>query len=249
VSHLEDAAQILRESQRLVVFTGAGMSQESGIPTFRDALTGLWARYDPTKLATPDAFEADPGLVYRFYEHRRSMLADSRPNAAHVALAHYQNARDGVTIVTQNVDGLHQVAGSHPVICLHGDVRFDRCYAGCPGLISPPPLEQNRPLPPVCPACQKAYLRPAVVWFGELLDPVVWDGAEEAIQGTSALLMIGTSAVVHPAAALPELVLAQGKPLIEVNPAPTPYSRRATIYFPSTAANVIPQLVSLALIS
>jgi NAD-dependent deacetylase len=248
-SDLQQAAQILRESQHLAVFTGAGMSQESGVPTFRDTLTGLWARYDPTKLATPGAFEADPGLVYRFYEHRRAKLADSQPNAAHVALARYQNARGGVTIVTQNVDGLHQLAGSHPVICLHGDVRFDRCYAGCTGLVSPPPYEENRPLLPVCPVCRQAYLRPAVVWFGEILDPVEWDAAEDTVQTASALLMIGTSAVVHPAAALPELVLEQGKPLIDVNPAPTPYSRRATIYFPSTAGNIIPQLVSLALTS
>ena len=246
---LQDAAQILRQSQRLVVFTGAGMSQESGIPTFRDTLTGLWARYDPTRLATPDAFEADPGLVYRFYEQRRANLADSQPNAAHIALAQYQAARDGVTIVTQNVDGLHQLAGSHSVICLHGDVRFDRCYAGCTGLVSPPPFEPNRALPPLCPVCQKAYLRPAVVWFGEMLDPLEWAAAEDAVTTASAVLMIGTSALVHPAAALPELILEQGKPLIEVNPASTPYSRRATIYFPSTAGNTIPQLVSLALAS
>lgn len=219
---LEQAVQLVRAAQRLVIFTGAGVSAESGVPTFRDALTGLWARYDPQELATPQAFQRNPALVWDWYEYRRGLVRAARPNPAHVAIARLQNARPQVTLITQNVDDLHEQAGSQAVIRLHGSIARTRCFYDCQGhptLIAPDVLASLPPAsPPACPHCGR-WLRPDVVWFGEALPARALEAAFDAAQRCDALLAVGTSGLVEPAASLPHVARRAGAFIVEVNPA------------------------------
>lgn len=206
----------------VVVLTGAGVSAESGVPTFRDAQTGLWARYDPRDLATPDAFDRDPQLVWRWYAWRRELVARAQPNPAHVALAALESEVRGFTLITQNVDGLHRRAGSRNLLELHGNIGRSKCSVE--GVVVQGHDEDVEL--PRCPVCG-AFLRPDVVWFGEMLDAWTLAEAERLARECDVLVSIGTSAEVYPAAALPQSAKQAGALVIEINPVETPVSAYA----------------------
>lgn len=229
----------LRGTRRVAVLTGAGVSAESGVPTFRDAQTGLWARYSPEELATPAAFARNPKLVWEWYAWRRQLVAQAEPNAAHLALAALEQRFEQLTLVTQNVDGLHQRAGSSGVIELHGNISRIRCSNGC-GVIGAFPAEES---PPGCPHCGH-HLRPDVVWFGELLPHEALERATRAASECDVFLSVGTSALVYPAAQLPLSALHAGAAVVEINPDETPLSRRASYVLQGTAGQVLPALVA-----
>ncbi len=202
----------------LVVLTGAGVSAESGVPTFRGA-GGLWRRYRAQDLATPAAFQRDPRLVWEFYAWRREVVAGCRPNAAHRLLAEMERALGDLTLITQNVDGLHQEAGSRKVLELHGSLWRLRCTR-CPHRWE----DRQVPLPELPPRCSRcgALARPDVVWFGEPLDPEVVEEAIAACQRARTMLVIGTSAQVSPAADLPLIAAGRGARVVEINLEDTP---------------------------
>lgn len=212
----------------IVVLSGAGMSAESGIPTFRDALTGLWARFDAERLATPEAFAADPALVWGWYRWRAAAVLRTKPNAGHAGLARLEGLGHAVTVVTQNVDDLHERAGSSRVLHLHGSLFASRC-GRCGAAPAAEPMRNDveaiaadgaREDPPVCGQCG-GRLRPGVVWFGEGLPEAPWREARAAMGSCGLVVVIGTSALVHPAAGLPLAALEAGIPVLEINPAAT----------------------------
>ncbi|MDB5323511.1 MAG: hypothetical protein JWN40_5142 [Phycisphaerales bacterium] len=235
------ARDILAAARRLVVFTGAGVSADSGVPTFRGASAdALWGKYDPYQLASPQGFAADPKLVYDWYNWRRSQLAAIHPNPAHNAIATLQ-AR-GAAVITQNVDGLHErVAppGCMTILRLHGKIAADRCsvceYAEQIDLHNLPAL---RP----CPRCGE-YLRPAVVWFGESLDPAVWRAAETACKNADAMLVVGTSGEVYPAAGLVRLAARNRAKIILINLEASPFDDLVDVALNRRAADIMPQLI------
>ena len=222
----------------MVVLTGSGISAESGVPTFREAQTGLWERFDPQQLATPEAFGREPGLVWDWYAWRRELVARAAPNPGHLALAEMQDLGPNLTLVTQNVDGLHQRAGSLDVIELHGNILRTRCSAEGIEVDAREASES----PPLCPSCG-APLRPDVVWFGEMLPPGALDAASEAARGAGIFLSVGTSSLVYPAAALPYEALEGGALLVEVNPEETPLTPHADYVLRGSAGDVLPRLV------
>jgi len=240
-NELDRARDLIADATAVAVLTGAGISAESGIPTFRDALTGLWENYRPEELATPEAFAANPRLVWDWYAWRRAKVAEARPNPGHGALVAIESAcaRRGVdfTLITQNVDGLHHAAGSRRVVELHGNIRRVKC------------LDRDHPVAawpegegvPACPRCG-SLLRPDVVWFGESLPPEALAAAFAAARTCDVFLCVGTSTVVEPAATLPFIALESGARVIEVNPQPTPLSARASISLRGSAAEILPQL-------
>ncbi|MBD8269307.1 MULTISPECIES: SIR2 family NAD-dependent protein deacylase [Pseudomonas] len=214
--------QQLRMAQHVVVFTGAGASAESGIPTFRDALTGLWERFDAAQLATSEAFRADPALCWGWYEWRRQKVVQAQPNGAHVAIAELASYVPKLTVVTQNVDNLHERAGSQDVIHLHGSLHSPRCI-DC-GLAYTRPLPSDdlpdggiRIEPPRCSSC-RGYVRPGVVWFGEMLPEHAWSASLAAAGECDVFLSIGTSGIVYPAAELPLRALGHGAAVVHINP-------------------------------
>jgi NAD-dependent deacetylase len=237
---LERAAKALRGAERLCVLTGAGVSAESGVNTFRGA-GGLWEGHRVEDVATPEAFRRDPELVWKFYNARRAGLRAVRPNAGHDALValerRFTPAR--FTLVTQNVDGLHRAAGSETVLEIHGNIRRVRC-TGC-RRIKDRGLESLAELP-TCADCG-ALLRPDVVWFHEMLPEAIWRAAAAALGACGCLLVVGTSAVVYPAAGLIDSALQLGKPVIEVNPEPAASGDVIRLSGPS--GQVLPQLVRL----
>ena len=227
----------LAQARRVAVLTGAGISAESGIPTFRDALTGLWANYDPQTLATPEGFARDPRLVWEWYAARRARIADVRPNPGHAALAALERRFEQFTLVTQNIDSLHQRAGSHEVVELHGNITRVRCSRE-EILVSQFAQDES---PPRCPC--GAYLRPDVVWFGEMLPADALARAEEAAEHCEIFLSIGTSAQVYPAAELPLRALSAGATVIEINPERTSLTRHAHFSLRGASGLVLPQLL------
>jgi NAD-dependent deacetylase len=237
---LDKARVLLTQARRVAVLTGAGISAESGIPTFRDAMTGLWSRFRPEDLATPEAFAANPKVVWEWYAARRERVAQSAPNAGHAALVELERRAPRFALVTQNVDGLHARAGSRNVIELHGNIMEDRCFAEGRTLA---PGDQLPGTPPRCAQCG-APVRPGVVWFGEALPPKALEEAFAEARGCDAFLSIGTSTVVEPAASLPFVALEAGATVIEVNPARTPLSAHATIVLSGAAGEVLPRLVA-----
>jgi NAD-dependent deacetylase len=239
---LEAARALLAGVRRLAVLTGAGMSAESGVPTFRDAQTGLWSRFDPMQLASPEGFRADPPLVWRWYAWRRGLVAGARPNAGHLALAQAADRFESLRIVTQNVDGLHQRAGSGEVIEIHGNILRSRCLDEC-GVRYERPQDLPAGEPPRCPGCG-SWLRPDVVWFGEMLDPALLGAAEEAVAGADALLVVGTSGLVYPAAGLPLRARRAGARVIVVNPQPTEIDPVADVVVSGAAGVVLPALLA-----
>jgi NAD-dependent deacetylase len=237
-----EAARVLNGATRIAALTGAGISAESGVPTFRDAQTGLWANFRPEDLATPEAFAANPQRVWEWYAWRRQQLESVAPNAGHLALAELQRRRPRFTLITQNVDGLHSQAGSEGVLELHGNIRRSKCFAEHTVVDTWPESEE---VPPRCPACG-AWLRPDVVWFGEMLPSAIYAAALAATQGCEVFLSVGTSTVVEPAASLPFLALERGAVVIEINPQPTPLSTSASLVLRGPAAKVLPELVRAA---
>jgi NAD-dependent deacetylase len=221
----------------MTVLTGAGISAESGIPTFRDSQTGLWARYDPHELATPDAFQATPQLVIDWYRWRRSLIRESKPNAGHHALATLENKVEDFTLITQNVDGLHKAAGSKRIIELHGNINRMRCAKE--GVL----LEEwpDEPLPH-CPTCGE-LLRPDVVWFGESLSTSALQAAVDATTHCDVFISVGTSGMVEPAASLPYEALRAGATVVEINPNPTPLTVYIPHYFAAPAGQALTELV------
>lgn len=205
----------------VAVLTGAGISAESGVPTFR-GVGGLWRNFRAEDLATPEAFRRDPGLVWEWYNWRRSLIGGCQPNAAHRTLVDMESRLEEFTLITQNVDGLHGLAGSRNMVELHGNIWRLRCTAGCraPWEDRAVPLAE---MPPHCPSCG-ALARPDVVWFGEPLPGDALDRAFGAVRRCQVMLVIGTSALVHPAASLPLMALQRGAHVIEINPQPTPLS-------------------------
>jgi len=238
---IQRALELLDHATAVAVLTGAGISAESGIPTFRDALAGLWARFRPEELATPEAFEANPKLVWDWYAWRREAVAKALPNAGHRALvAIERQCRDhqvDFTLVTQNVDGLHGAAGSLRVVELHGNIRRVRCFDHGHAVERWEVGEQV----PTCPQCG-SLLRPDVVWFGEALPSGALAAAFAAARTCDLFLCVGTSTVVEPAASLPFLALQSGARVIELNPVPTPLTPHATVSLRGTAAQILPAL-------
>ena len=219
------------------MLTGAGVSAESGVPTFREAQTGLWEQYDPLQLATPEAFARDPELVWRWYRWRRDLVASAEPNAGHRALAELQSLVPRLTLVTQNVDGMHQRAGSADVIEFHGNLFSDRCSAE--GRIVQATADEPVPL---CPECG-SYLRPGVVWFGEAIPEDALHASFAAAADCCVFLSVGTSALVYPAAGLADVAREAGAFTIEVNPSPTGQSESYSASLRGNAGKVLPQLV------
>ena len=236
---IERAAAHLRRARHVCVLTGAGISAESGIPTFRDAQEGLWAQYSPLDLATPEGFERDPELVWRWYEWRREMIRAARPNPGHIALAQLANRVPRLTLVTQNVDGLHQRAGSPHVLEYHGNILRDRCTVE--QVVAERSEDSRASALPRCAACG-ALLRPDVVWFGEMIPRGALVEADEAAADCDAFLSVGTSSLVYPAAGLAEVAMRRGVPVIEVNPNPTDLSSRAEVVLAGPAGHVLPAL-------
>jgi NAD-dependent deacetylase len=229
----------LRAAQRVTALTGAGISAESGVPTFRDAQTGLWARYRPEELATPEAFRRNPGLVWDWYIWRRERVAQAHPNPGHRALAEMESRVPQFTLVTQNVDGLHRRAGSQNVIELHGNITRTKCFRE--GVVVEAWADTGE-VPPRCPRCG-GLLRPDVVWFGEALPTDALRAAIEASRSCEVFFSIGTSSVVEPAASLPYEALRYDATVVEVNPDETPLTPRATFVLRGPAGVVLPGLV------
>ncbi len=231
---------ILRSAESVTVLTGAGISAESGIPTFREAQTGLWSRYDPAELATPEAFRRQPRLVWEWYAWRRQLCAEKRPNAAHFALARLERHVSRYVLITQNVDGLHQQAGSQAPIELHGALRRYKCFDHHHPVTDWPDSSE---LPPRCPRCG-SLVRPDVVWFGEALPPASFAAAVAAAERCRVFLSVGTSGLVYPAAGLPQLAHAAGAVVVEVNPDQTPLTPLADFVLVGPAGDVLPGLVA-----
>ena len=241
-------AATLRGARRVVVFTGAGMSAESGVPTFRDDLTGLWSRFDAERLATPEAFHADPDLVWGWYEWRRARVRRAEPNPGHLATAEIETLVPGSVVITQNVDDLHERAGSRAPIHLHGSLFAPRCIGEGAHPADVPdtdPGDGGRIPPPRCTHCG-ALVRPGVVWFGEQLPVAALNAAVEAASSCDVLLTVGTSGVVYPAAEIPRIAMLSGAMVIQVNPEPTPLDRVCAVNLRGTAAQVLPALVASA---
>ena len=216
----------LVSSQGVLVLTGAGMSAESGIPTFRDAQTGYWAKFRPEELATPGAFRDNPGRVWRWYEERRAKVRAAEPHAGHHALVRLAAVLPSLTVVTQNVDGLHQLAGSKGVIELHGNITRSKCSVSHRP-ISREWLKGADGEPPPSPYVKGGLARPDVVWFGETLPQEAIDAGMRAAAGCDFCFSVGTTSLVHPAAGLPMLAVENGAALVEINPQETPLSRYA----------------------
>jgi NAD-dependent deacetylase len=229
----------LRAARRIVVLTGAGVSAESGVPTFREAQTGLWARYRPEDLATPDAFLRNPKLVWDWCAWRKKLVMEVQPNPGHYSLVEIENHVTAFTLVTQNVDGLHQRAGSRNVLELHGNILRTKCFDE--GTLVEG-IDESGTTPPRCPRCG-GLLRPDVVWFGELLPSDALHQAMQAAQTCDTFFSVGTSALVQPAAALPWLALAHGAVVVEVNPQVTPLTDQATYALRGPSGEVFPELV------
>ena len=245
----DDVVAAVRGARRVLVLTGAGMSAESGVPTFRDAQTGLWEAFDPSQLATPEAWADDPPFVWAWYAWRIRLVRNVQPNAGHRALTDLAAHRD-VTIVTQNVDDLHERAGSPVAAHLHGSLLDLRCAdCGMPSDCEPelPDEPVERVDPATCAACG-GDVRPGVVWFGELLPEEAvrtTEAAIEALEPGDVCLVVGTSGIVFPAAGYPAMALAQGATVIEVNPVDTDVSDMCHHTVRGTAAQVLPELVAL----
>lgn len=253
-----EAKEKLEAAERLVVLTGAGMSAESGVPTFRDVYTGLWARFDPQQLATEEAFRARPDLVWTWYMWRAQLIRNVEPNAGHVAIGAAQKARGADTdqsqwlyVATQNVDDLHERAGTQVGAHLHGELvgfRCIDCAASAQIEIPAEPIQvegdDSASLLPTqhCQHCS-GLIRPGVVWFGEALPEQAFATTVERVQQADAILVVGSSGLVQPAASLPLLGLDTGAVVVEVNPAATELSRVADHHLAATAAVALPRLL------
>jgi NAD-dependent deacetylase len=240
---LARARSLLAAARRVAVLTGAGISAESGIPTFRDAKTGLWAKFDPMQLASEEGFRADPPLVWRWYAWRRELVSKAQPNAGHLALARVGQRFGAFDLITQNVDGLHARAGSTALIELHGNIMRTVCLERC-GFVEEDSARLPAGEPPRCPRCGH-WLRPGVVWFGEMLDPTDLDASERATAACDLMLVVGTSGLVYPAAGLPAAARRAGARVIIVNPEPTELDGQADSVLRGPAAGILPSLFAV----
>ena len=236
--------QRIGSAARICVLTGAGVSAESGVPTFRDAQEGLWARYDPMELASPEAFERDPTTVWDWYQWRRELIAATHPNAGHDALAALQRQVPAMDLVTQNVDGFHTLAGSEGVLELHGNIQRNIC-SRTRRLIEPEWVEQHRDRrPPPSPHHPEGLARPDVVWFGEALDTHTLESAFSAAEACDVMITAGTSGTVHPAASLPIEAVRAGAVLIDINLQENELSHLAKWHLNGPSATWLPALVT-----
>jgi len=227
----------MRRAERVVALTGAGVSAESGVPTFREAQTGLWARYRAEDLATPEAFARNPRMVWQWYAWRRELVRHAEPNSGHLALAALERRIPSFAVVTQNVDGLHQRAGSRAVVELHGNLFADRCFREGEAIES----GASEGEPPACPRCG-GPVRPGVVWFGESLPEAAVAEANALLRGCQILLVAGTSGMVWPAAGLPGLARSLGAWVVEINPEATPISENVHLSVRAKSAGVLARL-------
>ena len=228
----------LQRAENIVALTGSGISAESEIPTFRGK-EGLWKTYRAQDLATPQAFARDPGLVWEWYDWRRGLMSTKQPNAGHQVLAAWEDVFPQFALITQNIDGLHGKAGSRNILELHGNIWLLRCTQE--GTLVENHVSPLSPLPPLCSDCG-AMLRPHVVWFGEALDPDVIGQAFSLSARCDLMFVVGTSAVVHPAASLPLAALEAGATVVEVNPEPTPLTQQASFSFRGKAGDILPRI-------
>jgi len=237
-----DLVDCLRSASCVAVLTGAGVSAESGIPTFRDAQTGLWAQHDPMSLASPEGFEANPALVWDWYQWRRELIAEASPNAGHAALAEMAPGFDSFVLITQNVDGFHQLAGSGDVLELHGNIQRNIC-SKTRKPISYDWIEQHaEEHPPPSPHHEQGMARPDVVWFGEALDETTLEAALAAAGGCDLMIVAGTAGAVQPAASLPFVAGEAGARVIDINPEATAISRHADWHLSGPGATWLPAL-------
>jgi NAD-dependent deacetylase len=235
---LEQVRELTAKARSIVVLTGAGISAESGVPTFRGP-GGLWRERRAEDLATPEAFQENPKLVWEWYDWRRQKIAPAKPNLAHYALVTLEKRAPELTLVTQNVDGLHAAAGSRSLLEIHGSIWRTRC--GSCGEV-----RENRevPLPRLPPRCPcEGVLRPDVVWFGEPLPYEIMKAAFRAIERCDLMFVIGTSGVVQPAASMGTMALERGSPVVEINPEPTPQSGQYTHSLQGKAGEILPKLI------
>jgi NAD-dependent deacetylase len=225
------------------VLSGAGISAESGVPTFRDDSTGLWSKYDPYELSSTEGWNNHPERVWAWYLWRHHLVGQVEPNAGHLAVAAWEDHAE-VSVVTQNVDNLHERAGSRAVHHLHGSLfEFwcDNCGAAFTGPLPEMPDPELEKMPPPCPC--GGFIRPGIVWFGEQLPTGPWQAAVDAVATCDLLVVVGTSGIVYPAAGLPDIALACGTTVIEVNPEPTSFSERATLTLRESASTALPNLL------
>jgi NAD-dependent deacetylase len=233
---ISKAADILRKAKRVAALTGAGISAESGVPTFRGK-EGLWRQFRAEDLASPEAFAHDPKLVWEWYDWRRGLIAGCAPNPGHNTLAKWEKVIPDFILITQNVDGLHPLAGTRNLLELHGNIWKVRCAND--GTVSDNRDVPLREIPPRCPDCG-ALLRPHIVWFGEMLDQAVVGRAVAASAACEVMLVVGTSAIVHPAASLPLYAAEAGAAIIEINPDPTPMTPYADVSLRGPAGEILP---------
>lgn len=245
---MEDAAlDLLRGARRVEIFTGAGMSAESGLETYRDARTGIWENVDPQAMASISAWAKDPEPMWAWYLWRAGKAAEAKPNAGHRAVAELSTLPgvEHLHVTTQNIDDLHERGGAGSVTHLHGSLfkfRCTICHRPWRQSMEYPKQQLPRMTPPNCPTCGN-LIRPDIVWFGEGLPEDQWQRAEESMLDADAVIIIGTSGVVQPAAGLPSLAQQRGIPIIEISPAATEYTRTADVFWQSTAATALPALV------
>src|SRR5580700_3237459 len=236
---MQAVRQWLRNASSIAVLTGAGVSAESGVPTFRGQ-NGLWKQYRAEDLATPGAFARDPKLVWEWYDWRRSLIAEAQPNPGHYALAAAEARARKFTLITQNVDGLHELAGSRNVLRLHGSIWMLRCVE-----CRREREDRRAPLPELPPRCEcGGMLRPGVVWFGEALPAKIWQDAEMAARSADLFLLIGTSAVVYPAAGLATIAKSAGARVVEINIAESGVSDSIDEFLQGPSGELLPQLMA-----
>jgi NAD-dependent deacetylase len=239
---ISQAARWLAKCRLVVVLTGAGVSKESGIPTFRDAQEGLWAQYDPMLLATAAGYLANPALVWQWYDYRFGMVEHAQPNAGHRAIAELETRLPQAVVVTQNIDGLHQAAGSTDVVELHGSIRRFKCLTGRHTGFLRADFAGQTEIPPRCPRCGD-LLRPDVVWFGELLPGKAINRAYALAEACDCILVVGTSGVVEPAASLPFIARHAGARVIDVNPERDEIADAADVFLEGRSGEVLPRLL------
>ena len=244
---LAQVAQRLHAAHSVVILTGAGVSKESGIPTYRDAQDGEWSKIDSRQVATVEGYRANPQLAWRWSESRRDAMQKARPNAGHFAIAELENLLPNVTILTQNIDGLHQASGSKNVIELHGSIHRHKCFENCQGNPTPIhladlPTNENQE-PPVCPHCG-AWVRPDVVWFNEILPDEPFVRARSLVDTCDVLMSVGTSGVVMPAASFPYRAKRWNDAyVIDVNPAVEEITLYADLHIAAPSGEALPEIV------
>jgi len=224
-------------SELTVILTGAGVSAESGVPTFRDSLTGLWEKYDPMQLATAEAFRSQPEIVWKWYRHRRDLALQVTPNPGHHAIRQLEDMARDFLLITQNVDNLHQRAGSRSIVEIHGNIMRYRCFNDCVVL-----EDTDRQQPFKCEMCGD-WIRPDVVWFGEPIPEKSLTDSISSAERCDLFITIGTSGVVQPAASLPAVAKRSGAFVVEINLQPTPVTPMADLFIEGKSGQILPVLV------